>query len=967
MKNITRYILHIFVSQIKILCFLTIIIIFNNQLLAQGTWTWKWGPLAGTTLSASGLGIFSPTNSPGERYAAACWTDKTGKFWRYGGDTYADLWCYDPSINQWALMNGGFTTIPPNYGVMGVPSPMNTPGVATFGHPAWIDNNGDLWLYGINFSDDLWKYTISTNMWTWMKGTGGGAVSVIYGTQGVASALNSPGQLNEIDCNWVDSNNNFWLYTHNDGILWKFDTSTNMWTWVNGIIGGSVNYGTIGNFAPANSPGVFAGSPMVGTLFTMWKDKNDDLFMIVNRVSGTATNVEIWKYSIILNQWACIRVDASASSVQTYVNQCLETSTNFPIARTEMRMRWVDDCDNVWIFGGVEYTGFNTMFNDIWRYNAISNKWTWVRGGISPGVYGTMGTPSFANNPNPVAGSQRWIDKKGFWLAGGQNQNGNPTHHLWLYSPDTVTANFTYTINCLNANFNNSSTTGCNNIKSFYWNFGDGTNIDSVNANPMHVYSSSGAFSVSLIVKNCTSNTDTIVKTLALNCGINTLVNSDTICSGDCANIQAVTSGGVLPYTYSWNNGISNTNAGPITVCPNITTNYQVITTDALGNKDTTINTIVVIPTPTLNLGNDTALCNASIILNAGGSGNNYLWNTGATTSTLSITNTGQYEVEVSNSICSVKDSINITIETLMLNLGNDSVFCADKSILLNATNTGATYLWNNGSTAPTLIANTSGQYWVQVTKSPCKISDTINISVIPYPNINLSNDTILCPNTSLTLSAGSPATNYLWNNGATTQTINVTANGLYYVNASNFQCSKFDSINVTFLNPINWEKNPNLCESLKYILNAGINNANYLWSTGETTQAIEIQQEGVYWIEVNKANCTLRDTLTLIGNLGEGVIFIPNSFTPNADGLNDDFYIKGEGVTEFNLMIFDRWGEKLFETSGFNAHWDGTYKGEIVKQDVYVWKVEYKTKCNSALTERVGHVNVIRYELMGY
>lgn len=964
MKKIAHYLSEISVSKLKLLVFIISIVIFNNRSIAQGTWTWKWGALAGTTISASGLGVFSATNSPGQRYAAGCWTDKNGKFWRYGGDTYADLWCYDPNINQWALMNGGFTTIPPSYGIMGVASPTNTPGGASYGHPCWVDNNGDLWLYGINFSDDLWKYNIVTNMWTWMKGTGGGAVFTVYGTQGTPSILVSPGQMGEIDCNWVDSNNNLWLYTHNDGILWKFDISANMWTWINGTVGGALVYGTIGTFGIANSPSAFNGAPMVGTLYTMWKDKNDNLFMIANRSVGASNNVEIWKYSIVLNQWACMRADASSSSVQTYASQCLETTTNFPIARTEMRVRWLDDCDNLWTYGGVEYTGFSTFYNDIWRYNSSTNKWVWVRGGIATGTFGTMGVASSTNNPNPIAGSQRWIDKSGFWLTGGQDAIGTPSHHLWLYRPDTVIADFSFTTICPTTNFTDLSTSGCNNIKSHYWNFGDpasgSANIDSISTNPSHTFTASGTYSVTLIVKNCTWDSDTIVKTVVINCGVNTLLNNDTICLGTCINLLAVTSNGVPPYTYQWDNGIIDTTAGPINICPTTTTTYQVITTDFIGDKDTTLATIIVVPPASVFLGNDTILCNSTINLNAS-AGYSYLWSTGAITQNINASISGSYWIQVSNGACTDSDTINIQINSVLLNLGNDTSFCQGSSITLDATNLGATYLWSNGFTTPTVIANNTGQYWVQVVLTPCVLSDTINITTIPYPNISLPIDTVLCPNTSLTLDAGGGATNYLWSTGETTQTININSTGIYSVTTSNFQCSKSDTSNVIVLNQINWNITPDLCESINFSLDAGIQDASYVWSTGETSQVIDITSEGTYWVVALKDNCILTDTLTLTGTIGAGVLFIPNSFTPNDNELNDVFSIKGENVIEFHLMIFDRWGEKIFESKDITQPWDGKYKGKLVQQDVYVWKVEFKTACNLTLTERIGHVIVVR------
>lgn len=91
-------------------------------------------------------------------------------------------------------------------------------------------------------------------------------------------------------------------------------------------------------------------------------------------------------------------------------------------------------------------------------------------------------------------------------------------------------------------------------------------------------------------------------------------------------------------------------------------------------------------------------------------------------------------------------------------------------------------------------------------------------------------------------------------------------------------------------------------------------------------------------------------------------VVYIPNTFTPNGDGLNDGFFAKGVGINEFKLMIFDRWGHKIFETNDINEAWDGTMKGssEPIKQDVYVWKAYVKDVFNKN-HDLTGHVNLIK------
>jgi gliding motility-associated-like protein len=88
--------------------------------------------------------------------------------------------------------------------------------------------------------------------------------------------------------------------------------------------------------------------------------------------------------------------------------------------------------------------------------------------------------------------------------------------------------------------------------------------------------------------------------------------------------------------------------------------------------------------------------------------------------------------------------------------------------------------------------------------------------------------------------------------------------------------------------------------------------------------------------------------------------LYVPNSFTPNGDGINDIFLPKGKGLTKYNLMIFDRWGQKLFETSEFTTGWDGEFKGQECKQDTYVWKITASFP-QGKVKEYTGHITLNR------
>src|SRR5204863_3911746 len=124
--------------------------------------------------------------------------DPNGNFWIFSGYTavnfYNDLWKYDPVINQWTWVKGpGVVNNSGSYGVLGVSSPFNNPPFRAC-NLGWTDNQGNLWLFGgYSGYSDLWKYDVTTNEWTWMHGRNTTGNPGVYGIQGIPSTLNNPG------------------------------------------------------------------------------------------------------------------------------------------------------------------------------------------------------------------------------------------------------------------------------------------------------------------------------------------------------------------------------------------------------------------------------------------------------------------------------------------------------------------------------------------------------------------------------------------------------------------------------------------------------------------------------------------------------------------------------------------------------------------------------------------------------
>lgn len=147
------------------------------------------------------------------------------------------------------------------------------------------------------------------------------------------------------------------------------------------------------------------------------------------------------------------------------------------------------------------------------------------------------------------------------------------------------------------------------------------------------------------------------------------------------------------------------------------------------------------------------------------------------------------------------------------------------------------------------------------------------------------------------------------------------------------------------------------------FLLEAGSGYASYLWNTGDTADAIQVNDEGQYWVTVtSKESCQSADTVMVLW--GGQPFYLPNAFTPDGDGLNDEFkpVQRYDLVKTYHLYIYNRWGQLIFETSDINTGWDGTYKGNPAEQGTYVYKIVYTSPSTGNEPQSVaGSVMLVR------
>ncbi len=211
---------------------------------------------------------------------------------------------------------------------------------------------------------------------------------------------------------------------------------------------------------------------------------------------------------------------------------------------------------------------------------------------------------------------------------------------------------------------------------------------------------------------------------------------------------------------------------------------------------------------------NDTVICatDDSIMLPAPSGFEEYIWNDGSTGSAKYIHTGGTYWVSCYHN-CEVQiDTIRVTMVNLSFDLGADTILCPGTTIVMDASLEGASYLWQNGTTAQTCNATQEGTYFVTVTKGSCSASDTINISLLtPFINIGEA-DTLICEGAQLTLHAHTfPEAEMVWNTGAVGSTTEVNQAGLYIIHSDNICGRLYDSVQVIYED----------CSCLKFIPNA--------------------------------------------------------------------------------------------------------------------------------------------------
>ncbi|MDC1222129.1 hypothetical protein N8Z47_05625, partial [Salibacteraceae bacterium] len=312
---------------------------------------------------------------------------------------------------------------------------------------------------------------------------------------------------------------------------------------------------------------------------------------------------------------------------------------------------------------------------------------------------------------------------------------------------------------------------------TYSWNNGANDSIITIN--------SAGTYWVEVDASGCIGSDTIVVDTVALSAldlGADTL-----LCDNATLNLDVSQTGA----TYLWQDASAASNYL-------VTSSGLYIVTVSMSGCS--VNDSIAIGygnTPQVNLGPDQTICPYdTVALDVTIANGAYNWSSGDTTAIVELTNQNTYWVEVDSFGCVGTDTILIdTITLAPLNLGPDTQLCGSQTMILNAAQTGASYIWSTGSTAPNLTVSAAGTYSVTVTKGGCSYEDEIVVTYQAYPLVDLGADETICPYDNFQLDASNAGASYIWNTGATSPTISVSEEAEYSVAVNLNGCWSFDTI----------------------------------------------------------------------------------------------------------------------------------------------------------------------------
>lgn len=356
----------------------------------------------------------------------------------------------------------------------------------------------------------------------------------------------------------------------------------------------------------------------------------------------------------------------------------------------------------------------------------------------------------------------------------------------------------------------------------------------------------------------------------------------------------------------------------------------------------------------------------------SGGSGTiSYQWVGGPATANYNNIPAGTYTV-IASDANGCDDTTSVTINDpaeIIAAISGTTLICAGQSTTLTATG-ASNFMWSTGDNTAsiTVTPGISSTYSVVVSDGTCSDSAGIVVTVNDLPVASISGDSVLCPGESTLLTANGGLT-YLWSTGDTTSTLNYTgASATISVTVSNNCGNDTESIAIT----INTSPVADAGADVSIALGSGTTltgngGVTYSWTPSDGLNSTNTQSTYAsplittsYTLTVTDVNgCTASDEVTVIVDF-LFVVFVPDAFSPNGDGNNDELFVRGAGIAEIEFSVYDRWGQLVFRSTDLNTGWNGEFKNKALDAGVFVYTLEGKFMNGDQINQK-GNITLHR------
>ncbi len=371
-----------------------------------------------------------------------------------------------------------------------------------------------------------------------------------------------------------------------------------------------------------------------------------------------------------------------------------------------------------------------------------------------------------------------------------------------------------------------------------------------------------------------------------------------------------------------------------------------------------------------------TALCPGGSIELTGTGADTYVWSTGETTESITVSQAGTVSVSGTNACGTADEQIEITMGALpnvSITPSGSTALCPGETVTLTASGADS-YSWSTGETTSAITVGQAGTI-IMSGQTACG-NDTAEIEITSgaAPNVSISGPSLLCPGDAITLTA-TGADSYVWSTLETGASISVTQEGTYFVTGTT-ACGSADASATVSAIMVNAAFTPSVLSGnapleVSFANTSTPSSAVPSWSFGDGEVSADQDPVHVYaesgsfivTLLVTDQGCTAsaQATITVFGENGQSSVVVPNVFTPNGDGINDQFALTTVGIRSLTLRIFNRYGQEIALLERPQQVWDGrTFSGEPASDGTYFFVLEANGSDGESF-DLTGHITLLR------